>query len=234
MKKKLPLIIAFVVAITAIVCTVVFLVTKLSGDEEIDDMEHTDKNDVTNIVETDNGKGPDVDQNFDNNTDNINTDEFDIKKYFEDRAEIISVIPVKDSTNTKSEKQVIQDLKERGFIEYPVNSRYTIDGELRNDITISESSSDKHPIYETYYVTSKNELWVITSIDGTVSAYPSSYNLSHENQVPIEISESEKIASYDCFTNSIYITKPKQSVLDVHVVERIDAETIESINLEAR
>lgn len=230
MKKKLPVIIAFLIAVAAIVGTTIYMVSKLSKDKDDIETDVTVKDNVTNVA--DENRENDGDKETNGDTDDFEAEELEGKNYFEERAEIISVIPVKDSPNTLSEQQVVQELKSRGFQEYPVISRYSFDGEFGDRITASESSSDKHPIYETYFVTSKNELWVITSIDGTVTAYPSSYNLSHADQVPIEISESEQIASYDSFTNSVYITKPKSSVLNVRIVEKIDAETLESINLE--
>ena len=67
MKKKLPLIIAFVVAITAIVCTVVFLVTILSGDDN--ETETAENDNVTNLVDAEGDKEPDVDKEPEKNTD---------------------------------------------------------------------------------------------------------------------------------------------------------------------
>ena len=156
----------------------------------------------------------------------------DVKAYFEERAEIVSITPVKDSKNTLSEKSVVAELKERGFNEYPITADYDINGGFDNPVDASEDSSVKHPMYVTYYVDSKNQLWVISVVDGRVSAAPSLYNLEHEDKVPIELSESEEIASYDLSTNSIYITIPKTTVMDVHVVDRIDASTLESFDLE--
>ena len=233
MKKKLPLIIAFLIAVAAIAGTVIFLVTKLSEDKDNNEIDTT-KDNVTNVADTDGNHEPDGNKEPDGNADRYadGYEDFVGKNYFEERAEIISVIPVKDSPNTLSEQQVILALKARGLDQYPVTTRYSFDGEFGDSITASESSSDKHPIYETYFVTSKNEIWVITSINGTVTAYPVSYNLAHPDQVPIELSESEQIASYDYFTNSVYITKPKTSVLNVRVVKKIDIVTLESIDLE--
>lgn len=160
------------------------------------------------------------------------SESLDVKKYFEERAEVISVTPVKDSKNTLSEKNVIETFKERGFQDYPITTNYSFDGEYSDSRNASPASSDKHPMYTTYYVTSKNEFWIITSIDGTISATPSSYNLAHYDQVPVEVTESEQVASYDSISNSIYITKPKANVLDVRIVDRIDADTLETIDLE--
>ena len=46
------------------------------------------------------------------------------------------------------------------------------------------------------------------------------------------VSETEEIASYDSTTNSIYLSIPHEDALDVRIVERIDASTIESLDLE--
>jgi hypothetical protein len=156
----------------------------------------------------------------------------DVKAYFEERAEIVSITPVKDSKNTLSEKSVVAELKERGFNEYPITADYDINGGFDNPVDASEDSSVKHPMYMTYYETSDNELWVIHVVDGRFSANPASYNIEHTDIVPIKVSESEEIASYDASTNSIYITKPFDTTFDVRVVDRIDAETLEALDLE--
>lgn len=160
------------------------------------------------------------------------SESLDVQKYFEERAEVISVTPVKDSKNTLSEKDVVNELRERGFSDCSITTCYSVDGSFIEAAEVSSGSSDTHPIYDIYYVTSKNELWVITVIDGMFFAYPSSYNLEHLDKVPVEFSETKEIASYDGSTNSIYLTIPKETVLDVRVIDKIDAKTLESINLE--
>ena len=209
MKKKnhLPVIITSCVVGAALLGGGIFAAVKLLGNKEKSESENTDSG-------------------------SFELEDLDVKKYFEEQAKIISVTPVKNSDKTFSESDVVEELQSRGFEDYPIITKFTYEGEFGDAVAVSESSSDKHPMYETYFVTSRNELWVITSIDGRVSATPSSYNLEHGNSVPIEVSESEEIASYDASTNSIYITIPNSDVLDVRVVDRIDAETLETIDLE--
>ena len=153
-------------------------------------------------------------------------------KYFEENAEQRERIPVDKSKNISAGKDVVSVLKERGFSDFPVTADYSMDGKLEESKIVSDTSSEKHPVYETHYVTSKNEVWVISVMDGTITAYPSSYNMEHGENVPYIISESKEIVSYDISTNSFYRTVPKDSVLRVRVVDRIDAKTLESINLE--
>ena len=153
-------------------------------------------------------------------------------RYSEERAEIISVTPVKKSKYTLSEKDVVEEFEARGFTQYPVTTGYSYDGKYSDPVKISGSSTAKHPIYETYYVTSKNEIWVITALDGMILATPSSYNINNAGKVPVLVSESQEIASYDSTTNSIYLTMPKPEAVTVKVIDRIDAKAIESLSLE--
>lgn len=156
----------------------------------------------------------------------------DVRAYFEERAEIISVTPVKDSENTLSEQNAVEELKSRGFTDYPVTSDYSVEGEFTDSVVVSDDSSAQHPMYRTYYMSSEGELWSIALVDGKLTATPSSYNLSHTGGVPIEVSETGKIASYDLSTNSIYLTVPFDTTIDVRVVDRIDSATLDSLDLE--
>lgn len=159
-------------------------------------------------------------------------EEVEIRHYYEENAKILSITPVNKSVNTPSETDVISDLKARGFAKYPVTTSYSIDGKYESEVEISEQSSQKHPIYETYYVTENKKVWTITVIDGVISATPSSYNLEHSDEVPIEVSESKEVMCYDNTTNSYFRTIPKVTALRVRVVNRIDAQTLESLDLE--
>lgn len=237
MKKKLTLIITFVVVLAVIAGVLIFIDGSLgkkdktndSGKESTADMASTGENSPGGDSEPSDGSGS---GDSEETIPDMETLKPDIEAYFEENSEIISVVSVKESPNTLSEKEAVEELKNRGFTEYPVFTNYNYDGEYNDASSVSETSDDKHPIYQTYFVTSKNELWVITSIDGTVSASPSSYNLAHADQVLVQVAEAEQIASYDCFSNSVYITIPKSTALDVRIVDRIDADTLESLDLE--
>lgn len=157
---------------------------------------------------------------------------FNVKEYFKENSDIKSVDSVKKSKNKVSESSVITDLRERGFKDYPVTYNYSINGEYSGSQTASETSEEKHPVYETYYVTAKEEVWIISVIDGTIMATPSSYNMAHSEKVAVLLSESNEIVSYDSNSNSFYRTIPKSTALDVRVVDKIDVKTLEAINLE--
>lgn len=156
----------------------------------------------------------------------------DIEEYFNENSMVLEVIPVSKSDDTLTEKDAIEIIKDRGFTDYEITTSYSIDGAYYDELEVSSTSSDLHPIYQTYYMTEKNGLWVISVIDGEITASPSYYNIEHSDKTPILASESKEIISYDSSTNSFYRTIPNDNVLDVRVVDIIDAKTLESIDLE--
>lgn len=155
----------------------------------------------------------------------------DIDKYFNENSKVIEVISVSDSNDIYTETDVIELLEERGFTEYEITTSYSFDGRFKREEVVTSGSSDKHPVYETYFLAG-DELWTITVVEGCIMATPSSYNLAHVKDTPVLISESEEIMSYDSSTNSYYKTVPDSKVLDVRIVDRIDAKTLETLDLE--
>lgn len=170
------------------------------------------------------GRGPKPQANKD--------DYIDANKYFEENGSIEAVTPINKSKRGLSEKEVTVYLKERGFSDYPITTEYSENGGFIEITEVSENSNKKHPVYETYFVSSKNETWAISVIDGTIIAFPSSYNLKHSDSIAVVVSETNTVVSYDVATNTFFTTTPKDSVLKVRAVEKIDAKTLESINLE--
>lgn len=156
----------------------------------------------------------------------------DVEEYYEENTDIVSVININDSLDTLSEEDVIDVLDDRGFNEFTISTDYSMDGMYYDPIEISDSSSDEHPMYETYYVNSSDEVWMIIVIDGQVMAMPFSYNFLNENVVPVIVSESEELVSYDSSTNRYYRTIPNDSVIDVRVVDTVNARTLDSLTSE--
>ena len=216
-KQRLPLIITLSIIGVSIAGAGVFAVVKhLNNDSE------TTKKRRKTVEETDIS-----------NNEYLKDIEFpDVEAYFAERAEIVSVTSAKTSKNVLSEQEAVKMLRERGFTEYPVSSYYTIKGDYEEIDSVSEDSSALHPMYSTYYLSSDNVYWVISLIDDRLIASPSSYNLGHMDRVPIEVSETKEIVSYDFSTNSFYLTIPYESAMEVRVVDKIDAETLDSMKLE--
>lgn len=205
-KNKLPIIIGASVLGVALIGGAIFAAIKLFG-KNTDEADYTIPDDY--IVEY-----PDV------------------EKYFNENSTVLEVIPVNKSKDVFNEEDATDLLESRGFIEYEITSSYTMDGVYDDPVEVSDSSKDKHPIYETYYVSTNQELWTINIVDGVICAYPVSYVAAHPENVPVMVSESEEIISYDSSTNSFYKTIPNDNVLDVRVVNKIDAETLDSLTVE--
>lgn len=161
----------------------------------------------------------------------MKNDPVDVEEYYNERSEIIASYSAKTSDNVQSEKQAIEDISGRGFEQYPVSYDYSIDGEYVKEQEASDTE-EEHPIYQTYYTSANGELWTIIVMNGSVIANPVSYNMQSERGVQLVIAESEIITGYDSSNNMFYETIPDESELIVYVVDRIDAETLDSLTVE--
>lgn len=166
-----------------------------------------------------------------NTSEDYGIEEINAEEYFQENSEIISKIAVKDSKTISNEKDTIQNYTDRGFSECTISTNYDMDGNFGETAEIS-GSSEKHPYYETIFVTSSNELWNVMEVNGTIIANPLSYNEQSTRGAPILISESDTIVSYDNVNNNFYETIPNESEVIVITVDRIDAETLENLTVE--
>ena len=101
-----------------------------------------------------------------------------------------------------------------------------------NDSIEVSDSETQHPQYITYYESSSGELWAIIVVEDSITANPITYNMQHPDAVQITVSEKNEIVSYDSSTNSYYRTIPNESALDLRIVDKIDAETLDSLTSE--
>lgn len=159
----------------------------------------------------------------------------DAEEYYENNSVIVSEIDINASENVYTEAAANDLLTNRGFDAYEITTEYSMDGTYYASDEIEIASTEKHPIYETYYITENNELWTVFLIDGAVMASPISYNLQSELNVQIIFSEKETVTSYDSTTNKFFETIPNESVLKIITVDMINADllnyfTVEEIN----
>ena len=75
-------------------------------------------------------------------------------------------------------------------------------------------------------------MWIISLIDGDIVANPVSYNMQSALETQLIVSESEIITSYDSSTNKYYKTVPNESTLIVRIVDKIDADTLDTLTIE--
>jgi len=167
--------------------------------------------------------------NTEDGTESNKVEATDADEFYEQNSHIKTAVDVNDSDVVQTEKELCENLSTRGFVDYPVTTEYSMDGVYFDATNISEASSEKHPIYQTYYVTANGEVWTIFIINGSVMANPVSYNMQSGVGVQVIISESETVTSYDSTKNKFYETIPDKSALFVRVVEEINAETLESL-----
>jgi hypothetical protein len=153
----------------------------------------------------------------------------DADDYFDKNTSVKSEIKANESDDVRSEEDVYDDFSERGFDSNPITAEYDMNGKYYAATEISRYSSEKHPMYQTYYITSNGDVWMIFEINGAVIANPLSYNEQTQKGVQLMLSESNTITSYDSTKNKFYINVPNADVLSVKKVDKINAETLENL-----
>lgn len=153
-------------------------------------------------------------------------------EYYEKNSTIIEKVSVKDSKKIYDEKEVFELLNNRGFTEYEIKTEYSLDGEYYDAVSISSESEEKHPSYSVYYVSDNDMIWNVTVVNDTMLAIPISYNMEQEASSKVIISESEYITSYDNVTNMFYVIEPKENLVQVISVEKIDERALDQLTSE--
>lgn len=164
---------------------------------------------------------------IDGNVEYINADE-----YFNQHAEVVSVIDAKNSKDVTTEKETYQILSDRGFGDYLITTTYDMEGKYLSEYMIDGTSNDKHPMYSTYYGTESGEMWIISVVNNSITASPVVYNQDSTEQAETLIVEEDTIMSYDGPLNKFYEIVPNESLAILKKVERIDAQTLDNLTAE--
>ena len=152
-----------------------------------------------------------------------------MEKYYQDNSEKIVSVDVVGANNVLTEEEVCLLMEERGFTQYPVTYEYNLEGNYIKEESVSKDSNAKHPMYQTLYLTSDGNVWSIFVIGKTIVANPAFYNAQLDEELQVLIAEDCTLTSYDDTSNLFYITVPKDSVIDLMEIEKINSETIEKI-----
>lgn len=155
----------------------------------------------------------------------------DADAYYQENATVIEKIPAKESKDVLTESQAIQLFQDRGFVQEPVQTEYSMDGEYQEATDVAEGDT-KHPKYFSHYITENGEYWTIVMLNGQIMATPVSYNLQSQRKVAVVIAEDTVVTAYDSTTNTFFEIIPKDTMLIVIKVDRIDAETLELLTFE--
>jgi hypothetical protein len=155
------------------------------------------------------------------------------EEFYDQNAQVLEKIKVDDSVLEQNVSQIYDHLTNSGFADFPIKSVYSTDGKLFVEAKeVLRTSEEKYPVYETHYVTSNGELWTITIVNDSITAYPVSYNLQSTRHAELIFSEHETITVYDGATNQFYETIPDDSVLIVIVIEEITTDALEYYTVE--
>lgn len=169
------------------------------------------------------------------------------EEYFEDSSMgIIETISDRESADVLTEAEAINKFATRGFGQgvganvnttgYPVTYQYGIGGDYTKKTNASASSSVKHPMYETYYLSGDDEgnqvLWIIYIINGDIFASPISFVLETtcDKEVLVTENESGKLTSY--YNGKFYETISNGTTVTTKTVSRIDAATLDRITFD--
>ena len=193
------------------------------------DKNQTAENQETQIEEINNQEESSIDSDIE---DDYSIEPIDAEAYLSEIGEIQEQYDAASSEKNMAEKEVLDMLSERGFGNYPVQTNYFLDGEYHDAEEISQESSEKHPIYETYFVSADESVWSISVINGVVYANPIMYNFQEDLKVPVVISETAYMTSYDNVTNQFFEVILDDSEILLKVIPRIDAESLEKLTIE--
>lgn len=152
--------------------------------------------------------------------------------YWDNSEKVLRVIKVTDSDKVLTESEAVKTLRKRGFTDYPVTYSYNMNGEFTDSTNAKDDSSDKHPYYETNFLSAENCLWRITIMEDAIIANPVSFILESDSISEVLFSESKKLTSYNNNDNKYYVTVPKESVVIVKEISTINANTLDKITSE--
>ena len=156
-----------------------------------------------------------------------------VAEYYEDNSEqIVAVEKVEDEAEVFSEKEALAFLAERGFTDYPLTYDYNMDGTYTDEAEASADSDEKHPMYQTYYVSADNAIWTVFLVGRTITANPASYNLESDLDAQVLVSETETLTSYTEMGNKLYTTIPKESAVRLKIVDQITSRKLNELTFE--
>ena len=225
-KKTKKIVVIIIVIITLLIC--------IGAGIAVVMVYHEKNANVSNDIETQNTQSATSTETTSANEEvglssNYEVPEFDAEAYFRENTTLKSTFDVTSSQYIPTESEAYDHFVERGFDGSQVMYEYTMDGTYLGANEISRYSSSKHPMYQAYYAATSGDIWMISEINGSFFATPVTYNFSNEQNVPVILSETDTITSYDSSTNKFYVNIPDKAKTAVKTVERIDAKTIENL-----
>lgn len=156
----------------------------------------------------------------------------DREKYYWDNTEVIEFRDVQESKDLLSETSAITLMDELGFTQFPTNYERTLDGEYVGEREADGYSAEKHALYTSYYISANEEAWTIHIVENKVFALPLSFMEESVLDAEVIVSETEELVSHEYQSNRFYTTIPKNDEVIVHVVDKIDAQTLDFLTVD--
>ena len=163
------------------------------------------------------------------------------EQYYWETYDVYKIVDATSSVEMYAENEAIELIKERGFIDnynlfydsMPIYYNWSTNGTWHDDKQPTSDSIEKHPEYIVEYISKSGELWALYIVDGQIWANPLSYNLTAENaKYAIYVSETNTVVEYVSASNSFYTVIPKPEYIKIVQVDKIDAITLDSLNME--
>ena len=169
-----------------------------------------------------------------NDSEEAYVDYIDADDFYTENSEIVSKTIANESEKTFSEEEMIDFMKTKSFDQFSIETNFSIEGDFLDANEVSGTSSEKHPVYQTFYENSSEEYFSIFVIENSVYAYPLSYiyESGETIETDIIISETENVISYDNVTNTFYETKPSDDAIKVIVVDEINADVLDELTID--
>ncbi len=156
-----------------------------------------------------------------------------VEEYYSDNSdEIVSVEAAAETSQVYSEKEAIKLLAERGFSDFPLTYDYDMNGTYMDEKEASAESDEKHPMYQTYFVSEDGSIWTVFIVGKSIIANPASYNLESDIDAQVLVSETNTLTSYTEMGNKFYETVPKESAVILKVVDQITSKKLNDLNYE--
>lgn len=166
------------------------------------------------------------------NDEPVSIEPIDAEAYLNEIGEVQSKIDVHSSETVMTGAETFGFLIERGFGECLVYTNYSMDGIYQEEQEITSNSLEQRPIYITYYLSDDESIWKLSLVNGTLLAEPIFYNYREGADVPVILSETNTMTSYDNVTNQFFVVTPDSSKLVLKSVSEINATLLDSLNIE--
>lgn len=213
--KLIAVALALVISIGGCVCVLVYF----------------DKMDIPIIKNVFNKVGiTEQEKNNDNLAHNLEElEEIDIGEEIRKESQVLETIDVATSAQVASESDIKKQFEDKGFIDSVIYTAYSMDGTYNGDEIIDENSSECHPLYYATYISNDGYCWTVYSCNGEWSASPISYMYSGLTTSEIIISEKDYIMSYDSYSNCFYKIIPSSNECVIKSVSVINSETLDEL-----